>query len=90
MKFFVYFDAYGHARQVINQMELTEAYHNDPDEFLKAMCGQQPGVALNHKTGHVGILSFDSEQELEDYLKSLGDEITGFYGCRSDSRPYNF
>jgi len=90
MKFFVYFDAYGHARQVINQMELAQVYHNDPDEFLRAMCGQQPIVKLTPKTGHVGILSFDNEQDLRDYLDSLGEEITGFYGCRSDSRPYNF
>ena len=26
----------------------------------------------------------------EEYLKSLGDEIEGFYTCKSDSRAYNF
>ncbi|UCH23649.1 MAG: hypothetical protein JSU83_10820 [Deltaproteobacteria bacterium] len=90
MKFFVYFDAYGHARRVVNQEQLAQTYHNDPDEFLRAMCRQRSGEAFNPTTGHVGILSFDNEQELADYLESLGDEITGFYGCHSQSRPYNF
>lgn len=90
MKFFVYFDAYGHARQIIDEIELAEKYKNDPDKFLNAMCRQQAQVPENHTTGHVGTLSFDNENELNDYLKSLGDEITGFYKGRSDNRPYNF
>ena len=34
MKYFVYFDAYGHARQFINEQQLAESYDNQPDEFL--------------------------------------------------------
>ena len=90
MRFFVYFDAYGNARKVIDQNELAQKYHNNPEEFLQAMCRPGPGVAVNHISGHVGILRFDSQKELKEYLDSLGDEITGFYGCRSKSRPYNF
>ena len=45
---------------------------------------------MERSTGHVGTLKFDNENELKDYLESLGDEITGFYGCQSESRPYNF
>ena len=49
-----------------------------------------PDAGKGHITGHVGTLSFQSEQELTDYLESLGDEISGFYKADSDSRPYNF
>ena len=90
MKYFVYFDAYGHARQIISENELAEKYGNAPDEFLAAMCRKRPGAPEGHTTGHVGTLSFDTQRELLDYLESLGDEIDGFYGCRSESRPYNF
>ena len=34
MKYFVYFDAYGHARQFINEQQLAESYGDQPDEFL--------------------------------------------------------
>lgn len=90
MKFFVYFDAYGNARQVIDQKELAQKYRNNPDEFLQDMCRSCSGVEVNHTSGHVGTLCFDSQEELKEYLDSLGDEITGFYACRSESRPYNF
>jgi hypothetical protein len=85
MKYYVYFDPYGHARLAIGEKELAEKYRNDPDKFLNDMCRH-----FDHASGHVGTLCFDNENELDDYLNSLGDEITGFYGCRSDSRPYNF
>ena len=90
MKFFVYFDAYGNARQVIDQKELARKYHSDPENFLQAMCRSLPGVDVKSTSGHVGTLRFDSRKELQEYLDSLGDEIAGFYGCRSESRPYNF
>jgi hypothetical protein len=45
---------------------------------------------MAHRTGHVGTLAFDNEKDLNDYLAELGEEIEGFYGCRSESRPYNF
>lgn len=90
MKYYVYFDAYGHAGQIANEQELAQKYHNDPQEFLRAVCGSLSNEKENHTTGHVGTLRFDSEEELKNYLESLGEEITGFYGCRSESRPYNF
>ncbi|UCG06773.1 MAG: hypothetical protein JSV83_23205 [Desulfobacterales bacterium] len=90
MTYFVYFDAYGHAQQVIDENELAAKYQNNPDIFLDAICRLQPDTPMAHTSGHVGTLSFDNENELNDYLESLGDEITGFYGCRSESRPYNF
>jgi hypothetical protein len=90
MKYYVYFDAYGHAGQIISEQQMAKTFHADPDEFLKAMCQTQPGGAEGHTTGHVGTLRFDTEKDLRDYLEGLGEEITGFYGCRSESRPYNF
>lgn len=90
MKYYVYFDAYGHARQAINERELTEHYQNDVDKFWEAMCRRGPNANEEHLTGHVGTLSFQNEKELTDYLETLGDEISGFYKADSDSRPYNF
>ena len=90
MKYFVYFDAYGHAQRVITEKELAEKFNNEPQRFLSVMCQAHPAAAQGHTSGHVGTLSFDTPKELKEYLEGLGDEITGFYGCRSESRPYNF
>lgn len=90
MKYYVYFDAYGHARQAVSEKELAQTYRNEPDQFLKAMCRRGPDTGEGHISGHVGTLSFDTVEELNDYLESLGDEISGFYKADSDSRPYNF
>ena len=90
MKFFVYFDAYGHARQVISEQELAETYHNQTGEFFAPMCQGQPDADSAHRIGHVGTLTFDSEKDLKEYLAGLGEELEGFYRCRSESRPYNF
>ena len=90
MKFFVYFDAYGHAREAVSEKELAERYNSDPDEFLRAVCNPRADAKHEHVSGHVGTLTFRNEEELNEYLRSLGDEITGFYGCESEARPYNF
>jgi hypothetical protein len=90
MKYYVYFDAYGHARQAVSEKELAQNYRNEPDRFLKAMCRPGAHAGPDHISGHVGTLSFDNDEELNDYLESLGDEISGFYRADSDSRPYNF
>ena len=54
------------------------------------MCREQPYADKGHTTGHDGTLCFDTEGDLTDYLAELGEEIEGFYGCYSESRPYNF
>lgn len=90
MLYYVYFDAYGHARRVINEKELAEQFGNDPDVFFRAMCQASSDAVKASASGHVGTLTFNTEEELNDYLRSLGDEIEGFFGCSSDSRPYNF
>lgn len=90
MKYFVYFDSYGHARRAIDEKELAVEFDGDPDAYLKAMAGAAGNTGNPTTGGHVGTLKFDTEDELNAYLESLGDEITGFYGCQSESRPYNF
>jgi hypothetical protein len=90
MKYYVYFDAYGHPRQTINEEDLTLKYDNDIDKFLRSISGSDTDGETSTATGHVGTFRFDSEEELADYLHSLGDELTGFYDCEADSRPYNF
>lgn len=90
MKYYVYFDAYGHPRQTINEEGLIQKYNDDTDEFLRSISGSDAEGKTESATGHVGTFSFDSEEELKDYLRSLGDELTGFYDCEADSRPYNF
>jgi hypothetical protein len=90
MKYYVYFDAYGHARRVISEEQLAATYQNDPDLFLEDMCRSGSKPTAGYITGHVGTLNFNSDRELKDYLESLGDEIAGFYKADADSRPYNF
>ena len=90
MKYYVYFDAYGHAKRIITAKELAEKFNNAPHQFLRDMCQGHPEASDGPLSGHVGTLSFDTEKELMEYLEGLGDEIAGFYGCRSASRPYNF
>ena len=38
MKYYVYFDAFGHVRRAISEKELTEQYQNNVGRFLEAMC----------------------------------------------------
>ena len=54
------------------------------------MCASGPQTDKSHISAQVGTLSFGSDEELNDYLESLADEISGFYRADSDSRPYNF
>jgi hypothetical protein len=90
VKYYVYFDAYGHAKCFINEKDLAEQFNNRPRQFLNAMCRGHPEASDGPTVGHVGTLCFETQKELQEYLKELGDEIAGFYGCRSKSRPYNF
>ncbi len=88
--YYVYFDRYRHPRTAIREMELREKYDNDPDAFLKAMEAPEQGEGSQKALGHVGILRFESEGELKEFFENTGEEVIGFYECRSDSRPYNF
>ncbi len=79
LKYYVSFDAYGHARQAISNAQLAEAYQNDPASFLQAMCRRGSDVDAHPVSGHVEILSFNSPKELQEHLDSLGDKLDDIY-----------
>jgi hypothetical protein len=84
MKYCIYFDRYRRPKKAVSEKELAEQYGGDPEELLHAMA-EQYGT-----NGHVGVLSFETEKELMEYFEKTGEEITGFFECREESRPYNF
>ncbi len=90
MKYYVYFDAYGNALKVIDEAALKKEYEGDTGKFLEAMSGDSCNAETERATGHVGTLNFKDQEELTEFLDSLGDEVTGFYNCGYDSRLYNF
>lgn len=90
MIYYVYFDPYRRPRRAIGEEELREKFDNDPDRFLKAMGSGGKDGAIEGSAGHVGIMHFEDEKELRDFFETTGEEISGFYECRSESRPYNF
>ena len=81
MKSYVYYDGYGNAKKAIGEDDLAVRYGNNPDSFLKEMLGAGEGD-LGGK-GYVSVVNFESEQERDEYLESLGEKISGFGGCRS-------
>jgi hypothetical protein len=90
MLYYVYYDAYGHARKTINKDELAQNFQNSVDVFFKHMCAAGNNQEFDRATGHVGTLRFLDEEELQEFLDSLGDEISDFYDGAQNSRPYNF
>lgn len=88
--YFVYFDRYRHPRKAIPEVELREKYENDPDAFLKAMEGPDGRDGSRGGLGHVGILRFENEGEVKEFLETTGEEVIGFFEGRAESRPYNF
>jgi hypothetical protein len=84
MKYYIYFDRYRRPKNAVGEKDLSEKYGNDPEKFLQVM-SEEHGM-----NGHVGILNFETEKELADYFEKTGEEITGFFECREESRPYNF
>lgn len=90
MRYFVYFDGYGHICQVVNETELHQIYAGDPERFREACATSRPAEGPPAPAGHVGSLVFDSREDLEAFLENLGDEVEGFFCCHGESRPYNF
>lgn len=90
MKYYIYFDRYRHPRKAVSEKELAEDYGDNPQEFLRAMCNLSPDAEIEHSIGHVGVMRFSDEEELRDFFEKTGEEISGFYECEGESRPYNF
>lgn len=90
IRYYVYFDPYGHPRRALSESELAARFGGDPEAFRRhaapAPADAQPGFAV----GHVGVFAFESDAELERFLDSLGEEIVGFFTGEGESRPYNF
>jgi malonyl CoA-acyl carrier protein transacylase len=84
MKFFVYFDAYGNGQRITSEQELAKEFGNSPDELLRVMTSQ------GHSLGHVGVFSFENEEELMEFLKKQGEVLSEFYESTSECRSYNF
>lgn len=90
MKYYIYFDRYRRPRNAVSESELARNYENSSENFLRTMCDMSRDSEIEHAVGHVGVMRFSSEKELKEYLENTGDEITGFYECEGESRPYNF
>lgn len=83
MKCYVYYDGYGNAVKAIGEEELACNYDQDTAAFLKAMISSELGGKDKKTKGHVALVVFDSEQERDAYLQSMGEQIADFGGCRS-------
>jgi hypothetical protein len=90
VKYYVYFDRYRHPRSAVSEKDLVEDYEGNPETFLRAMCNLSPDSEIENAIGHVGVMRFAGEKDLQDYLDKTGEEIIGFFECEGDSRPYNF
>lgn len=90
MLYYVYYNAYGHAQRAISETELAQQFEGRTDIFFKHMCAAGNNHEFERATGHVGTLRFLDKAELQEFLDSLGSEISDFYDCVDNSRPYNF
>ena len=90
IRYYVYYDPYGHPRRAVSAAELAADYGNDPEALRQSACRAPGDAGPQFSAGHVGVLVFRDEEELARFLESLGDEITGFFDGVGDSRPYNF
>jgi hypothetical protein len=90
IRYYVYFDAYGHPRGAVSAQELRERFENDPEAFRRSASRIPQDASAHFSVGHVGVLTFGDAQELKCFLDSMGDEIAGFYDGLGESRPYNF
>jgi hypothetical protein len=90
MLYYVYYNAYGHAQRAVSAEELAQQFSGSTDLFFKHMCSNGLNQEFEAATGHVGTLRFADNAELQEFLDSLGSEISNFYDCVDNSRPYNF
>lgn len=93
MLYYVYFDGYGRAQKAIDENELFHDYQNDKDIFCQQMVNKEREHSEKNEgyiAGHVGTVRCYNQQDLNDYLDSLGDEIEGLYEGDMGARPFNF
>jgi len=90
MRYYVYYDAYGHSRKAIGEEELAARYNGDLEAFRRAMADAGQAGDVGRASGHVGIVSSEKEIAPDESPDITGEEITGFFECKADSRPYNF
>lgn len=83
MKYYVYYDGYGHAKKAIGEEELAERCGNNPDTFLKEMLGGGAGEGDLGGKGYISTVNFESDQERVEYLETLSEKISSYGGCRS-------
>ena len=83
MKYYVCYDGYGHAKKAVSQEELATGYGNNPDSFLKKMLGFSAGEGNLGGKGYVSVINFESEQERDEYLETMGERISSYGGCPS-------
>jgi hypothetical protein len=50
---------------------------------LKEMLRGEAGEGDFGGKGYISMVNFESEQERDEYLKTMGDKISSFGGCRS-------
>ena len=83
MKYYVYHDGYGNANKVIGEEELAARYGNNPNAVLKEMLWSRAGEGGLGGRGSISVVNFESEQEKDEYLETLGEKISSYGGCRS-------
>jgi hypothetical protein len=83
MKYYVYYDGYGNAKKAIREEDLAVKYGGNPDSFLKDMLGSGAGEGDLGGKGCVSVVNFESEQERDECLESMGEKISSYGGCRS-------
>jgi hypothetical protein len=47
------------------------------------MLGSRAGERDLGGKGYVSVVNFESEQERDEYLETLGEQISSYGGCRS-------
>jgi len=47
------------------------------------MLGSDAGEVVLGEEGYMSVVNFESEQERDDYLETLGEKISSYGGCRS-------
>ena len=83
MKYYVYYDGYGNAKKSVGEAELADSYGNNPNTFLKTMLRTEGSEGDLGGKGYVSVVNFESDQERDEYLETIGEKISSFGGCRS-------